>query len=62
LATELRKRSLIFCDGEGLHPSGEWPAEASYFVLGMSLEAAKKLANQSLKMRLSGAMQMRFHN
>lgn len=46
LATELRKRSLIFCDGEGLHPSGEWPAEASYFVLGMSLEAAKKLANQ----------------
>ncbi|WP_423679685.1 DUF3293 domain-containing protein [Undibacterium sp. WLHG33] len=46
LATELRKRSLIFCDGEGRHLSGEWHAEASNFVLGMSLEAAKKLANQ----------------
>lgn len=46
LETELRKRSLIFCEGEGRHPSGEWPAEASYFVLGMSLEAATKLANQ----------------
>ena len=46
LETELRKRSLIFCEGEGRHQSGEWSAEASYFVLGMSLEAATKLANQ----------------
>lgn len=46
LGAELRKRSLKFCDGEGKHPNDEWPAEASFFVLGMSLEAAKKLAAQ----------------
>ncbi len=46
LSHELRKRSLRFCDAEGQHPHGEWPAETSYFVLDMSLEAAKKLGLQ----------------
>ena len=43
LAQELNRRNLTFFDGIGKHPSGEWAAEPSYFVLGLSLEAAKAL-------------------
>lgn len=43
LASELKFRSLIFVDGLGLHPSGNWPAEPSYLVFGVSREAAKAL-------------------
>jgi sugar phosphate isomerase/epimerase len=46
LAKELNRRSLTFIDGIGKHSSGEWPAEASYFVLGLSLEAAKALGKK----------------
>jgi hypothetical protein len=45
LAKELHRRNLTFFDGIGKHPSGEW-AEPSYFVLGLSLEAAKALGNK----------------
>lgn len=43
LADELTKLGLRFVDGIGQHPSGEWPGEPSFLVLGMSLEAAKEL-------------------
>jgi len=46
LVKELNRRSLTFFDGIGKHPSGEWTAEASYFVLGLSLEAAKALGKK----------------
>ena len=43
LASELKFRSLIFVQGLGQHPSGDWPAEPSYLVFGVSREAAKAL-------------------
>lgn len=46
LAKELNWRNLTFFDGIGKHPSGEWAAEPSYFVLGLSLEAAKALGKK----------------
>lgn len=41
LAAELRHRSLAYLSGEGRHPSNGWPAEPSFLVLGLALEAAK---------------------
>ncbi len=46
LSHELRKRSLRFCDAEGTHPNGVWAPEPSFFVLDISLEAAKKIGLQ----------------
>lgn len=46
LAGELRQRSLKFVEGVGQHPSNRWPAEASYLIWGLSLEAAKALGAQ----------------
>ncbi len=43
LARELKSRGLTFIDGIGLHPSNKWRGEASFLVLNLSLEAAKKL-------------------
>jgi Protein of unknown function (DUF3293) len=45
LAHELRQRSLKFVDGVGRHPSEQW-GEPSFLVLGISLEAAKRLGDQ----------------
>lgn len=46
LAMELRRRSLTFLEGIGEHPTGDWPGEPSYLVLGLSLEAAKSLGQR----------------
>jgi len=46
LTKELRGRSLKFLDGMGEHPTGDWPGEASYLVLGISLEAAKSFGQR----------------
>jgi len=43
LAHELKQRSLSFLEGIGQHPSNKWPGEASFLVLGLTLEAAKTL-------------------
>lgn len=43
LARELMQRELAFVDGVGLHPSGQWPGEASYLVLGPTLDEARLL-------------------
>ena len=46
LGQELRLRSLIAFEGVGQHPSNQWLGEASYLILGLTLEAAKALGNR----------------
>jgi hypothetical protein len=46
LALELAELGVKFIDGVGQHPSGEWPGEPSFLVLGISLEAAKELGSR----------------
>lgn len=46
LLAEIKALSFACLDGEGRDPSGRWPAEPSFLVFGISLEAAKKLARQ----------------
>jgi hypothetical protein len=46
LSNELSLRNLAFIYGIGKHPSGEWVAEPSYFVLGITLEAARTLGKK----------------
>jgi hypothetical protein len=40
----LQARSLRWLDGIGQHPSNEWAGEPSVLILGLSLAAAKVLA------------------
>lgn len=44
LLQELRVRSLRWLDGIGQHPGNQWPGEPSVLILGLSLAAAKVLA------------------
>jgi hypothetical protein len=46
LLAEIKALGFACLDGEGRDPSGRWPAEPSFLVFGISLEAAKKLAGQ----------------
>ena len=46
-AGELCQRSLVFVEGLGQHPTGQWPGEASFLVWDLSLEAAKALGTQN---------------
>ena len=46
LENELNLRSLKFIDGFGQDPLGQWDGEESFLVLGISLEASKKLGAQ----------------
>lgn len=46
LVEELKNRSLHFLEGMGRDSRDQWPGEASCLVLGLSLEAAKKLGRQ----------------
>jgi hypothetical protein len=43
LGLKLDRRSLVYIEGMGQHPSNQWPGEASYLVFGLKLEAAKTL-------------------
>ncbi len=43
LARELTQRGLRVIDGIGQHPSGHWPGEESFLVLGLTLEDAKAI-------------------
>lgn len=43
LADDLNREQFEFISGTGQHPSGGWPGEPSYLVLGISLDAAKEL-------------------
>lgn len=46
LENELNLRSLKFINGFGQDPLGQWAGEDSFLVLGISLEASKKLGTQ----------------
>lgn len=46
LGHDLAARSMACLEGVGQHPSGDWPGEASYLVLGLDLEAAKALGTK----------------
>jgi hypothetical protein len=46
LLAEIKAQGFASLDGEGRDTSGRWPAEPSFLVFGISLEAAKKLAGQ----------------
>ncbi len=43
LADELARRGLTYLPGIGQHPSNDRPGEESFLVLGLNLQAAKKL-------------------
>ena len=43
LADQLGLMKLRFIEGIGEHPSGTWPAEPSFLVLGLILSDAKQL-------------------
>lgn len=43
LARELDALGLTYIEGVGQHPSNNWPGEASFLVLGVTLDAAKTL-------------------
>lgn len=44
LAEQLGLMKLSFIEGIGEHPSGTWPGEPSFLVLGLILSDAKQLA------------------
>jgi len=46
LRQELIERNLAFLEGEGKHPSSEWPGEASFLIFGIDLEAASDLSKR----------------
>lgn len=46
LATELKSMNLQYHEGLGQHPSNQWAGEPSFLVLGIELDAAKRLGTQ----------------
>ena len=43
LAAELDAAKIHAIEGEGVDPAGNWPAEKSFFALGVDLHAAREL-------------------
>ncbi len=46
LAAQLSRQGCVAIEGIGQHPTGEWPAEASYLVPGLPRNAAQQLGRQ----------------
>lgn len=46
LAEQLERMDLRYIEGIGEHPSGTWPGEPSFLVLGITLSDAKQLGMQ----------------
>jgi sugar phosphate isomerase/epimerase len=46
LENELKRRSLHFLAGLGQHPGNGWTGEESFLILGLTLEAARKLGRE----------------
>ena len=46
LAAEISQRGYVALAGIGQHPTGRWPAEPSYLVLGVTRAAARHLGLQ----------------
>ncbi len=42
----LKQRRFVILEGIGKHPTGDWPGEPGFLILGISLEVARTLANQ----------------
>jgi hypothetical protein len=49
LAEQLGRMGLRFIEGIGVHPSGTWPGEPSFLVLGITLSDAKQLGEQHMQ-------------
>jgi Protein of unknown function (DUF3293) len=43
LGGELNREGFRFIEGMGEHPSGQWPGEPSFLILGLPLDPAKQL-------------------
>ena len=46
LGREISQRSLVSIEGIGQHPANQWPAEASFLVFGLTLEAARTMGRR----------------
>jgi hypothetical protein len=46
LAIKLKSMNLQYLEGVGQHPSNQWAGEPSFLVLGIELDAAKRLGTQ----------------
>ena len=46
LAHELEQLGLTYIEGVGKHPSNNWPGEASFLVLGVTLDVAKSVGEK----------------
>lgn len=46
LRTVLSSAGFKFISGEGKHPVGDWPGEASFLVLDMTFDAANNLGHE----------------
>ena len=46
LAREIEQLGLTYIEGVGKHPSNNWPGEASFLVLGVTLDVAKALGEK----------------
>lgn len=46
LALDLESLGVVVMPGVGQHPSGHWPGEDSFLVLGMNVEQAKALGHR----------------
>lgn len=46
LAADLQARGFVYFSGKGVHPSGSWPAEPSFLVMGLDQEQARALGDQ----------------
>ncbi len=46
LREEIEKQGSIFFNAVGEHPSGSWPGEPSFFILGLSISDAKLIGNR----------------
>lgn len=46
MGRELWQRNLAFIEDIGKHPADPWQGDASFLVLGLSLEAAKTLGTR----------------
>ena len=46
LEADLRETRFKYFEGVGEHPSGNWPGEVSFLVLGIPLEAARALGSR----------------
>jgi len=46
LSADLQARGCVYYSGEGAHPSGSWPAEPSFLVLGLDRRKACALGQK----------------